>query len=105
MDILGPERQADLGRLLDELEKFAPDKVTVEFPYARNDELHTQYARYLEVAENGLRSRNEIHRVGFRLARRLGHDRVYGVDVPMNLWHDSIQIFDDEYPRARRAAP
>lgn len=101
VDILGTERQRELGQLLDELAKFAPDKVTVEYAYARNDELHTQYARYLEIAEDGLGSRNEIHQVGFRLARRLGHDRVHGVDVPMNLWHDSIQVFDDQYPRAR----
>ena len=101
VDILGADRQAELGRLLDELEGFAPDRVAVEYPYVRNDELEAQYARYMEAAEDALGSRNEIHQIGFRLARRLGHDRVHGVDVPMNLWHDSIQVFDDRYPRAR----
>jgi hypothetical protein len=101
VDILGVDRQAELGRLLDELAGFAPDRVAVEYPYARNDELQAQYARYMEAAEDALGSRNEIHQIGFRLARRLGHDRVHGVDVPMNLWHDSIQVFDDRYPRAR----
>jgi hypothetical protein len=101
VDILGADRQAELGRLLDGLEEFAPDRIAVEFPYARNDELNARYASYLEAAEDAVGSRNETQQIGFRLARRLGHGEVHGVDVPMNLWHDSIQIFDDRYPRAR----
>lgn len=101
VDMLAPSRQAELARLLDELEKFAPDQIAVEFPWVRNDDLNEQYAEYLDIAEDALGSRNEIHQVGSRLARRLGHERLHGVDVPMNLWHDSIQVFDDRYPRAR----
>lgn len=101
IDILRPDGQEQLARLLTQLEKFAPDKIAVEYPYARNDDLNSEYRRYLEQPADSLTSRNEIAQIGFRLARRLGHDRVFGVDVPMNLWHDSIQVFDEQYPEAR----
>lgn len=99
VDILSPERQEELARIAERLERFAPDRVAVEFPYARAEELDAPYRRYLET--DSLASRNEIAQIGFRLARRLGHERVYAVDVRMTLWHDSIRVFDERYPGAR----
>lgn len=101
IDILAEDRQAQLATILDRLAAFEPDVVAVEAPYSRNDELHSSYQRYLASPEDALTSRNEIDQIGFRLARRAGLDRVRGVDVPMTLWHDSIRIFDEEYPGAR----
>lgn len=101
IDILAEDRQVQLTAILDRLSEFEPDVVAVEAPYSRNDELDASYQRYLDAPEGALTSKNEVGQIGFRLARRLGHEHVYGVDVPMKLWHDSIQIFDDEYPRSR----
>lgn len=39
--------------------------------------------------------------MGFHLARRLGHERVHPVDVRIDLWHDSIAVFDERWPDAR----
>lgn len=102
IDVLAPDRQAELGRLLEGLARFAPDRVAVESPWTANEALNTAYDRYLAAAEDAIRSPNETYQVGFRLARRLGHERVFGVDVPILLWDDSIQVFDDEYPTSRR---
>lgn len=102
VDILSTDRQGEIDQLLKRLADFAPNKVTVENAYERNEQLNASYQRYLEAPEGSLASANETAQIGFRLARRLGHDRVFGVDVPMNLWHDSIQVFDDQYPGARR---
>lgn len=100
-DILRPERQRELAAVLERLEEFAPDRIAVEAAHTRSDELLAAYRDYLTREPDSLGSRNEIRQVGFRLARRLGHDRVHPVDVPMNLWDDSITVFDERWPGAR----
>ena len=101
LDILDPRRQEELARILDRLERFAPDRVAVEHPYADADRLDSLNQRYLALPPDSLGTRNETQQIGFRLARRMGHARVYPVDVPMNLWHDSIAVFDERWPDAR----
>lgn len=101
LDVLEPGRQAELTELLDGLEGFAPQRIAVEYPHARAGRLDSAYRRYVDRPPDSLDSRNEIQQVGFRLARRLGHERVHAVDVPMNLWHDSIATFDERWPDAR----
>lgn len=101
VDVLEPERQVELAGILDGLEGFSPDRIAVEYPRARTARLDTAYRAYLERPADSVDSRNEILQVGFRLARRLGHDRVHAVDVPMNLWHDSIAVFDERWPDSR----
>lgn len=100
-DIRSPDRQEELATLLDRLEEFAPARIAVEFAHAQARELDSLYQRYLALPYDSVGSRNEIQQIGFRLARRLGHDRVYAVDVPLNLWHDSIAVFDERWPDAR----
>lgn len=100
-DILRPERQQELAALLDALENFRPDRVAVEHPYVRRDGLDSLFRQTLETPADSLRYRNEIVQIGFRLARRLDHETVYPVDVRMNLWHDSIAVYDSVYPGSR----
>lgn len=101
VDVLEPARQEQLAGVLDGLEGFAPERVAVEYPRARSARLDSAYRRYLDGPADSLGSRNEIQQVGFRLARRLGHERVHAVDVRMDLWHDSIEVFDERWPDAR----
>lgn len=101
LDVLSEARQRELADLLRSLEGFSPHRVAVEYPRTRDDELNESYRRYLELPADSLTSSNEIVQVGFQLARRLGHDRVYGVDVSIDLWNDSIRAFDERFPGAR----
>lgn len=101
IDIGAAARQREITALASALEAYAPTRVVVEAPYAENDALAAEYRGYLEQAEETPSSANEIQQIGFRVARRLGHDRVWGVDVPLDLWHDSIALFDEQYPGAR----
>lgn len=101
VDVLEAARQDQLVSTLARLEAWAPARVAVEFPHARQTGLDSAYARYREGASDVPESPNEISQIGFRLARALGHDRVHAVDVPINLWHDSIQVFDDTWPDSR----
>lgn len=100
-DIQRPQRQEELRALVASLAGFAPHRVALEFPWSRRAELDSSYAAYLARDADDIESRNEISQLGFRLARALGHERVYAVDVPMNLWDDSIAVFDERWPAAR----
>ena len=77
-DVLAPTRQAEIAEVIEVLRAFRPTKIAVE---ARFNERSTQarYADYLAGAYE--LTRNEIDQLGFRLARELGHEAVYPVDV------------------------
>lgn len=76
VDVLKPDAQAELGRIVQALAGFKPDRVFVEWPAALADERYAQYrAGTLEP------DRNEVVQIGFRLAAQLDHPNVYGIDV------------------------
>jgi hypothetical protein len=77
-DVLSPQRQAEIARVVAVLMEFRPTKIAVEAGF--NDRRISQrYADY--VAGSYDLTRNETDQLGFRLARELGHETVYPVDV------------------------
>lgn len=77
-DVLAPRRQQEIAQLVGVLKKFQPTKIAVEAdPWSRRVE--QQYADYL--AGKYTLSRNEIDQIGYRLAKELGHQKVYAVDA------------------------
>ena len=87
-DVLTPKRQAELEDLTSRLASWRPDQVAIEWPHDFADSTDARYRRYLENGTSS--SRNEVFQVAFRLARRLGHQRVYPIDHPIMLGNDSI---------------
>lgn len=95
-DPLAPDQQAQLAALTDRLERLRPDAVAVERPYDRATAVNDLYGRYrggtsydteIEVAapdpgrdDPDTECRSEVVQVAFRLAERLGHERVRPVD-------------------------
>ncbi len=77
-DVLVPKRQREIAELVARLAQFRPTKVALEVPYERNGQLNDAYRTY--VAGKREISRNEVHQIGFRLARTLGHEEVHAVD-------------------------
>jgi hypothetical protein len=89
MDMLVPERQAELEDLASRLAQWAPQQVAIEWPASFADSTDARYRRYVE--RNGATtSSNEVLQVGFRLAKRLGHPTVYPIDHQLMLGNDSI---------------
>ena len=107
-DVLEPERQRELRALADRLERWAPGVVAVERPRERQDDLDALYEEY----RSGERTydeesavdpdhppheapvsecRSEVVQVGFRLADRLGHERVHAVDHPPAVADDGAE--------------
>lgn len=77
-DVLAPQRQQEIAEIVHRLAAFRPTKVAVEELVEKEDELNEDYGRYL-AGSFSLR-RSEVHQIGFRLAKELGHPQVYAVD-------------------------
>lgn len=79
-DVLTRHRQAEIEAVAEALAAFRPTKVAVEAQFG-SDDWPRLYRRWLEGTDS-LR-RNEIAQLGFRIAARMGHDRIWPVDYSM----------------------
>jgi len=123
-DVLGERRQREIESFVSHLERADPDRVVVERTASATDAIDEVYERYqtgeidygdqhtFEIQREGesdgeLSSRDETIQVGFRLAERLGHERVVPVDVPEDLSDDpGFEAFaDDGPPTSKRDVP
>ena len=77
-DVLSPKRQAEIGELLEVLKRFKPTKIAIEST-VYEDRRPKQYAEYL--AGKYTLTQNEIEQVGFRLAKELGMQAIFPVDI------------------------
>lgn len=77
-DVLAEKRQKEIREFLDLLKKFKPTKIAVEVPFGsiKTDDEYSRYRR----GEYQL-TRNEIDQIAYRLAKELGHPKVYPVDA------------------------
>ncbi|MEX0908460.1 MAG: DUF5694 domain-containing protein [Gemmatimonadaceae bacterium] len=82
-DVLAPKRQAEIERLVDQLAAFRPTRVALEYAPSLDSVMNQRYADFR--ADRHSLNRNESEQVGFRLAARMGHPRVFGVDHPLDL--------------------
>lgn len=95
-DVLAPKRQQELEEVSKSLARFAPTKVMVEAQ--RRDPGAATLPRYrLYLAGKAEPTRNEVTQVGFRLARRMGHAEVYGIDVDGEFPYDAVQAFAEQH--------
>ncbi len=95
-DVLTPQRQAEIQALVERLERFRADVVAVEARWG--DTVTTARYRAYVAGEREL-GRNETEQIGFRLAHRLGHERVYPIDVSMGLDFEAVGRTASEDPR------
>jgi hypothetical protein len=100
-DVLKPERQAQVEELAKRLASWKPDVVAVEWPWSFNDSTQARYSAYR--AGTLPPSRNEVVQIGFRVAAKLGHPAVYGIDDDSNLdLNDSLRAIDARRPEFKR---
>ncbi len=77
-DVMSARRQQEIAQLIEVLKKFRPTKIAVESD-ADSKKVEQQYSDYL--AGKYTLSRNEDDQIGYRMAKELGHGKVYPVDV------------------------
>jgi hypothetical protein len=77
---LTSEHQREIEDVIERLARFNPTRIALEWPAGRQAALDSAYQAY-RSGRAGLAA-NEREQIGFRLAHRLGHERVYAVDAP-----------------------
>ena len=77
-DMRAPKRQRELQQFVEQLIGFKLTKIAVEADTRWDAKLQTEYNAYLK--DDFQLERHEIHQVGFRLAKQMGHSKVHCVD-------------------------
>ncbi len=94
-DVLAPKRQEELKEVAKLLARFKPTKIAVEAPYGDSATM----ARYHSYVRGELElRRSEEEQVGFRLAKMLGHEDIYPIDVKMGLENTELSKLIGEDP-------
>lgn len=77
-NVLSPKQQQELEHLVKTMAGFKPTKIAVEYDVAshRADSLYQQYLAGKYELGSG-----EAEQIGFRLAKLMGHQHIYPVDV------------------------
>ena len=76
-DVLAPKRQREIEQLVEQLEAFKPTKIAFEIDHL-NTGTQANYQGYLKGIYE--LNRSEGDQIGFRLAKEMGHSKVYSVD-------------------------
>lgn len=87
-DTLAPKRQAELAAISDGLARFKPTLVAVEWPADKAAQRYTEYR-----AGTLKPSRDESVQIGFRLASKLGLDRVTGIDEMADFLYEPVEAY------------
>lgn len=105
-DIFSKEIQSQVEDFTEKLALLKPNKIAVEFPYIMQDELDNLYElTTVDLLEKNtvinsihrwghdeaFESGNEIVQIGFRLGRKIGCKRVYGIDEEIELSDELIE--------------
>jgi hypothetical protein len=97
VDILSEQRQREVVEVVECLARFQPTKIAVERRPDRQEEIELAYHTYLrgELELPG----QEVYQLGFRLAQRLSHDKIYCVDAWGRYYEPPVDI--EAYAAAR----
>lgn len=95
-DVRTPKRQREIEQLVEQLKEFKPTKIALE----RDEKTHgaitqTEYRGYLKGTYE--LKRNEHDQIGFRLAKQMGHPKLYCVDYRLDYRKDDPIIPFDEF--------
>ena len=92
-DVLAPKRQNEIAELVRLLKAYQPTKIAFEIDPSEDAVINANYQGYLKGKYE--LKRDEVNQIGFRLAKQVGHSKVYGVDYWP--WPDSHPFFPDGF--------
>ena len=98
-EVKSKRRQAEIGTLIKLLKNYGPTKIAVERPYRSNRELNTKYREYLNG--NYELTAEETDQIAFRLAKELGHKRLYLAYHPVEYAFDSVIAFAEKHGQSK----
>lgn len=79
VDVLTPQNQLELERIADNIVKFRPDKIFVEYPLSRQHKLDSLFTSFNNEDFTG-QKRNEIVQLAFRIGKKLSASRLNAFD-------------------------
>ena len=102
-DINDKEKQTELDKIAEEIAKFNPTKIFVEWDYSKQKELDELYSLYLKDKTFELIKQkygknetmyfeSEVQQLGFKLADKLKHKKLYAFDYLINEPNDTVMI-------------
>ena len=94
-DVLTPAKQAEIGRVVEALARFRPTKIAVEVRADRAAQLDSAYMAYRTAP--GTLDRSEVQQLGFRLAARFRHPRLYAIDHGGEFPFDAVMQYAQEH--------
>lgn len=94
-DVMDPEQQAEIQAVLDSLWTFRPTKLALEWTRAEAHRFDSLYTAY-RAGRHDL-TPNERQQLGFRLADRLGHERVYAIDYKQPWGMDAVLDYAEQH--------
>jgi len=81
-DILAANRQKELDTLLRKIAGYKPTKILLELSRIESDSIiNARYRNFLSDSFDIRDKTNEVYQIGFKLAKMLGHDRIYCSDA------------------------
>lgn len=111
-DISNEKTQQEIKSLVSKLKQFQPTKIAVERPYRSEEELNRAYQQFLHG--NYELTDEETDQLAFRLAKDLGHEKLYLAYAQVNFdfesamefasQHDQQQLVDSIISNARELA-
>ena len=100
-DINDKQKQAEISEILKQIEKYKPTKIFVEWEFSKQIALDELYLLYLKDKSFELIKQkygnnetmyfeSEIQQLGFKLAERLGHHKLFAFDYSMDEPNDTL---------------
>lgn len=105
IDVRSPARQKQIENLIEALAGYAPTKIAVEAKADRQATLDQRFESFL--AGSFELPPGELYQLGFRLAKKLAHAKVWAVDAEARYyepWVDPSE-FAQEHGQAKRLDP
>ena len=94
-DVRIPKRQREIEQLVSQLKAYQPTKIALERDVIFDDATNTNYQEYLKGTYE--LERDEHNQIGFRLAKQMGHPKLYCVDYRIDYRKDDPFIPFDEF--------
>ena len=94
-DVRAPKRQREIEQLVEQLKAFKPTKIALEVDEIYDAKVETNYQGYLKGTYK--LNRSEHDQIGFRLAKQMGHPKLYCVDYRVDYRKNDPFIPFDEF--------
>jgi len=89
-DVLTLENQLELEEIANQIIKFGPNKIFVEYDFKEQKQLDSIYTAFPEKANFKEVRRNELYQIAFRVAKQLKHAKVFAMDIRTEFDYNSL---------------